>query len=682
MRHAALCLYCFFSFALPASALDYRTFSLKVARQRVESAGQNWRQKETEVWKLADINKVEGFVYDQNNDDLILVGQYVEGRSPLTLDDLAVALRARLRYDKWPEVSIDPTPDTEKTQMQCVRFEGGIADTAFGNALFEADYQLKKVSMGLVDAGVPGFRTEWERAIDEARKQTGRAKTHILSRYWFYPVNPQVVVRKDVCAVQGLSVGVFTEVLSAEIDGIVVKDPRSFSHPVADAFVCDVTRRFDDLCRVHPSFNRLRGLEELVSVTKALEQLAPRPDLAWWFDEYKIQDVKTPRAAKVLRRDWAEFPSSLQVEGGVHLEAIALRLQAGDVTALRDAVLKHRPTPIALTWEFVVGQWIIPLTPGTLRLEEVAPLVQQAWFLFEQRRYHESATLYSRVLNGFPDLGAAYVGRGLARAYNRDYERAIADYDTALRLGPALPAVYVLRGAARGMNGSLPDAMKDFEQALQVDARFAPAYFMRGVLHNERNNTDAAIADFRKCIEIKGSSQDAMVCAALGNALMKKHDFQAGLRQAEKAIELDPTFPHPHADLALCRAMDRNFADAHEHLNRAFALARTASRSEDIGAENWHLWALKGMIHAAEGNRAAAIESLRTYIDRAPPDWVKFVKMDEFRDMKRRLESGETIEPFALGSGRGSGLSGKLESVIVVAIAVVIVIVFFRAVVR
>lgn len=71
---------------------------------------------------LAGINKVEGFVFDSATGDLILVGQKEQDRTVLTLDDLIVALRARFRYNEWPLVSIDPTPDTEKTQMQHIRF--------------------------------------------------------------------------------------------------------------------------------------------------------------------------------------------------------------------------------------------------------------------------------------------------------------------------------------------------------------------------------------------------------------------------------------------------------------------------------------------------------------------------------------------------------------------------------
>lgn len=79
------------------NAAQYTAFSLKVAQQRIEKGvlrqaqDDTWRKTEPEVLSLGGINKVEGFVYDETNKDLILVGDHEEGRAPLTLEDLVVA---------------------------------------------------------------------------------------------------------------------------------------------------------------------------------------------------------------------------------------------------------------------------------------------------------------------------------------------------------------------------------------------------------------------------------------------------------------------------------------------------------------------------------------------------------------------------------------------------------------
>ena len=189
----------------------YVAFSLKVARERIEKAGDDFRQSEPDIWRLAGINKVRGFVYDRNEDDLILVGAIEPDRAPLTLDDLVVALRARLRYGEWPLVSIDPMPDTETTNLQKVRFEGGIRNTAFGMDLLAADYELKGLAMGYVEPGVPSLLSCWDRE-EAAFESNPDRQEEIQSRLWFYP-SPHVLVREDVCTIEGLTMAVYTEVL-------------------------------------------------------------------------------------------------------------------------------------------------------------------------------------------------------------------------------------------------------------------------------------------------------------------------------------------------------------------------------------------------------------------------------------------------------------------------------------
>jgi hypothetical protein len=306
---------------------EYVAFSLKVAEARLRGHSADDRAIDPEVYHLGGITQIHGLVYDKGGRDVIIVGRYAPDRAVLTSDDLVVALRARLIHGAWPLVSIDPTAETPTTQMQKVRFAGGIEDTPFGADLFDADYRLKRLAMGLLEAGAPGFRTYWELG----KEREFRRSLNISSRFWFYPVLPSVTVREDVVAIKGLTVGVFTEVLAAEIDGKKVEDPASFQDVVGDTFAKEVSGRFDELARVHPSFARLQGLDELVALTRAIEEMEEKPDLSYWLKTYRVRPVQTERAVQLLRRS-GEFErpgrgrSSCELLGGVQLMAIALRL--------------------------------------------------------------------------------------------------------------------------------------------------------------------------------------------------------------------------------------------------------------------------------------------------------------------------------------------------------------------
>jgi tetratricopeptide (TPR) repeat protein len=588
-KKLSIALLCWFAVTaaccVPAWAEEYVAFSLGVARQRIERAGEGWREKEPEIVSLAGINKVEGFVYDTAGGDLILVGEHEEGRAPLTLDDLVVALRARFRYNQWPLVSIDPTPDTKKTEMQHVRFEGGIDETAFGQALYEADYRLKEMGMGLKLPGIVGLKTYWDRSVEEAESETLVGRREVNSRFWFYPINPYVVVREGVCVVRGLKVGVFTEVMGVKIDGKAVEDLEAFKVEKADAFASDVSTRFEDLCKTQLPFNRLRGLQELVAVSKALEEMSygytggEKPDLAWWLEKYPLAKVETPKETSVLRRKYERQRGWFEVSGGVHLTALAMRLNAGDVKALREAVLKMRPVPESLKWEFVAGEWLVSVEPGQVKPEDVALLFQQAVFLHQQGRYKDAVALYDHVLTIAPDLEVAYQARALCHYYSRDYDRAVQDYDRAITLDPDRPHVYNNRGVARYRKGDREGAIADFTKAIGTNPTESAAYNNRGVTRFDLLGTETNQEAFARevAMRILPDLDEAIRilpnCAALysnrgvvylslwerlggiirfdGNEVPTGNGwFGLALRDFRQAIALDPLFHAAYANRA------------------------------------------------------------------------------------------------------------------------------------
>jgi hypothetical protein len=227
---------------------------------------------------------------EESSGDVILVGQKEPNRTNITLDDFVVALKARLVHCEWPLVSIDPTPDTKISQMYHVRFEGGIQETAFGQALLEADYRLKEMNLGFASPGILGLTTLWDRWVESENDASG-GENKINYRFWFYPINPHVVVREGVCVLRGLKVGVFAEVLAAIIGGNQIEDLKGCKDTVSDGWADDLSARFDDLCQTQSSFNRLRSLQELVGLSKALEILEEKPNLTFWLEKYLVEKV-------------------------------------------------------------------------------------------------------------------------------------------------------------------------------------------------------------------------------------------------------------------------------------------------------------------------------------------------------------------------------------------------------
>ncbi len=560
---------------------EYVALSLNAARARAERARGEFSRTDPDAFYLAGINLIHGLVYDRDHHDLILVGEYDPNRATLTLDDLAVAMRARMVYGRWPLVSIDPTGDTQAPQLQRVRFEGGIENTQFGHDLFEADYRLKQIAMGLKPSGVPGLQTYWDRAME------GGDSHKISSRFWFYPVLPSVSIRENVIAIKGLKVGVFSEVMSAEIDGKRIENIAEFREPASADFARAVSARFSDIARIHASFARVQGLDELVAIAKAVEELEPRPTIAYWLRDYKIEEVPTPTVVEVLTRSGKyKRPGDsrervLSLSGGVQLMAVALRLRSGDVSALRDAVLKTRPTPDSLSWTFVVGEWIVPTSSALMDEDDLAVLLAQADFLERQQHYDSAIALYSKIVQLRPTWIGALVNRGNAYAVGKkEFQRAIDDFSRALEIDPLAAELFQNRGNAYAKgSGDYHRAIADFSRAIALNPELAESYQSRAASYSQLggNFLTKAIEDFDRVIKINPKRAIAyvgrgLVYSALGERAKALGDLNL-------AIEISPALPagyagrgthyyrinEPHLAIADCTraiALDVKFAEA------------------------------------------------------------------------------------------------------------------------
>ena len=402
----------YFVWAPAAHSEQLIAFSLRRAMERIQSLeGKDYRKIHPEIFHLGYITKIRGLVYDRQKKDIILVGERDPDRAILTLDDLVVALRSRLIHGKWPLISIDPTPETKRTNLQHVRSEGGIENTAFCEDLFDADYRLKKMGMGLLPSGVDGLRTYWDLSVEEIRQKPSK-QWKIESRIWLYPIVSNVAVREGVVAIRDLRIGVFTEVLYAEVDGKPVKDLTTFEHPIGNQFAQEVGDHYDEICRTHQSFARVQGLNELVALVRGIEGMGERPDVSWWLKEYKVKEVETPKEIEVLRREY-QYPEHypqyyFELSGGVQLMAIALRLKAGEVTALKKAVFMTRPNPDQIIWTFIVEDWGIATAPDGVEAGDIAELWAQAEFLYQKEKYDLAIACWRQVARIYPEMGEIY----------------------------------------------------------------------------------------------------------------------------------------------------------------------------------------------------------------------------------------------------------------------------------
>ncbi len=555
-------------------------YSLKAAQARVLASGSGgeWRRNDPELFTLAGMTRPEGVVVDRASEDIILIGHAEEGDAPLTLDDLVVALRARMIEGKWPVVSIDPVPGKpwQEGNPQTVRFEGGIQNTQFGADLLDADHRLKRMALGVLPTGVTGLTSLFERWFERYSASGGGSGDAQPVRLWFEPVQDRVIVRDDVVQLGPMTVSVFTEFLSAGVSGNGLSAKPGHDE-ASDAFAKDISSRFDDIARAHPTLARVRGLNGIVAVVAGLERIDKTPSLDYWLRQYALRTVKTPSTVKLLRR--AEFfgngspaASGLAAVGGVELRAIALDLQSGDVSALRRAVLIARPDPTAISWRLIIGEWVIPLSAGALPPAAVGPLIAQAEFLESQSRLDDAMEILNSVLCMAPegqtspgmvgqgkgksnlspddclsiirsgqmaaDFSAAFDARGIIYLGKHQYDRAVQDFDEAIRLDSNDAGIFNNRGNAYDNKGEQDRAIQDYDQAIRLNPNLAAVFFNRGGSYNKRGQYDRAILDYDQAIRLDPTL--TTVYSERGNAYDNKGEHDRAIQDFDQAIRLDP----------------------------------------------------------------------------------------------------------------------------------------------
>jgi hypothetical protein len=320
------------------------SFSLRQAESLLRAG-----KSRVELLSVAGINRMVGVVYDAKLSDIVVVGR-AESRFPaLSLDDLAAAIQARLVHRAWPVVSIDRVPDTEKTGLQKVRWEGGVESTGLGAKLLAADEVLKKSALGL-DGSVS---LPLDSYFDLCRKkaETGRFVPG-GRRFWFHAADAALLTRDNVFVVENLAIGIRAQAVGAN-----VTDQRD---RLADEYAAAFTANLGVASSRSPQIAAVTPIFDAVALAHGVE-LLPSSASEFWTRRYKVAAVRTPSEYPLLRRKERLAQSQgqvvLELNGGVDTQVFVQRLRDQDYLAFKEVVLKTRPATDVLSWHLPLSAW-------------------------------------------------------------------------------------------------------------------------------------------------------------------------------------------------------------------------------------------------------------------------------------------------------------------------------------
>ncbi|MEO0982179.1 MAG: tetratricopeptide repeat protein [Pseudomonadota bacterium] len=97
-----------------------------------------------------------------------------------------------------------------------------------------------------------------------------------------------------------------------------------------------------------------------------------------------------------------------------------------------------------------------------------------------------------------------HVNRGVLRMRAGYYDDAIADFERALDMRPELGEAFLNRGAAHIYRKDYVSALPDLNQAIDLNSRnlFA-AYYNRGIVRENLGDVSGAFDDFNKALELR-----------------------------------------------------------------------------------------------------------------------------------------------------------------------------------
>ncbi|MBC8114090.1 MAG: DUF1598 domain-containing protein [Candidatus Saccharimonas sp.] len=289
-----------------------RLVSLVRLEQQIDECLKDGKPIPDEVFFLAGLQRIDHIFVFPDDKDLVIagpaegfapdaVGRMIgvdSGRPALRLDDLVVVLRTLIK-SQVVGCSIDPVPERlanlqkfvqagrptsvaagearlqqmdDILGLQDVRVDGVPADSHFGLSLVEADYRMKRISLGLENPGVKGLKSHL--AMIGANGNT-------LQRWWFVPLYDAIHRSEDGLAFQfeGQRVQLLSQEEMSDAQGN--RAAASTTRLSTQAYAKQFTDKYPELAEKSPVFAELQNLIDL-SVFAALVQQERLAEKAGW----------------------------------------------------------------------------------------------------------------------------------------------------------------------------------------------------------------------------------------------------------------------------------------------------------------------------------------------------------------------------------------------------------------
>jgi hypothetical protein len=259
---------------------------------------------DTDARDIVVAGPAEGFAPD---DQARMVG-LTTGRPAIRLDDLIVALRSVLQERQAIRISIDPDEDRLAALQEYVRRNSSATSTAgaqrryrqmgqilglenvtidgiprdshFARSLVEADYLMKRISLGAESSGVRGIRSHLSLLAPNGNS---------MQRWWFVPFYEGIYASDDGNAYE--IVGQRAQLMAQEewVDAQGARSNAAFTRASTEQYAVLFTEHFEELAEVSPVFAEMQNLFDLAVVAALIDTNGAMRRVGWRADVFLDQ---------------------------------------------------------------------------------------------------------------------------------------------------------------------------------------------------------------------------------------------------------------------------------------------------------------------------------------------------------------------------------------------------------
>jgi serine/threonine-protein kinase len=267
--------------------------------------------------------------------------------------------------------------------------------------------------------------------------------------------------------------------------------------------------------------------------------------------------------------------------------------------------------------------------------------------LFFQGNLGEAVAEYREAIRLKPDLAGPHGNLGLAMKAQGKLDEAIAEEHEAIRLKPDLAQAHDILGSILLTQRKVEEAITEFREAIRLKPDYACAYHNLGNALRAQEKMEEGIAEYRNALPHKPDHANHHSDLAWSLVLppnRPRRDYDEGLVQARKAVELAPKNGDFVNTLALAEYRSRHWAGAITACERSMALRKGGDASD---------WFFLAMAHARKSEQDPA----RTWFDKAV-SWTKDKGMKNKELLQFWAEAAELLDRPGPGA---SGLSSLVS---------------------